>query len=69
MRSRGFSRNPPLAITVQACANCKAVTPISCPIATEPMELFSQTRSGRTIPVDSPGSGNPVFLPNPKRRM
>ena len=24
------------------------------------MELFCQTRSGRTIPDDSPGSGNPV---------
>ena len=62
-------RRPPLAITVQACASCKVVTPISCPMATEPIELFCHTRSGRTIPEDSPGSGNPVFLPNPNRRM
>ena len=69
MSRRGLSSNPPLAITAQACASCKAVTPISCPMATEPMELFCQTRSGRTIPEDSPGSGTPVFLPNPNRRM
>ena len=37
-------------------------------MATEAMEVFCQCFSGRTMPADSPGSGMPVLLPNPKRR-
>ena len=38
----GWTRYPPFAITLPACANCTEVTAISCPIGTDPIDVGCQ---------------------------
>ena len=66
---RGLTSNPPLAMTDAACASCSVVTLTSWPMDTEARDVLPQRSSLYTLPGDSPGSGNPVFCPKPKRVM
>ncbi len=58
-------RTPSFASAPKAAAICNGVTPISCPMAMEPMELFCQRSTGRSSPAVSPGSSTPVRAPKP----
>ena len=66
--SRGCTSNPPLATTAAACASCSVVTLISCPIDMDGSDALVQRSVFLTFPADSPGSGTPVFCPNPNFR-
>src|SRR5258708_28927557 len=65
----GLTSKPPLAMAETAVINWIGVTPISCPMETDPMEIALQLSSRCNIPLLSPGRSTPVGAPKPNARM